>query len=61
MRRDSLQELHGSFDFVLIDPPFITREVWEKYAITARLWAEAAVRNWLTELGISDDVDRILE
>eukprot|EP00743_Colponemidia_sp_Colp-15_P009033 GILK01009858.1.p1 GENE.GILK01009858.1~~GILK01009858.1.p1 ORF type:complete len:189 (+),score=22.47 GILK01009858.1:23-568(+) len=26
-----------TFDFVLIDPPFITRDVWEKYAITARL------------------------
>ncbi|CAL1169625.1 unnamed protein product [Cladocopium goreaui] len=33
------EELHGSFDFVLIDPPFITREVWEKYAITARFLA----------------------
>lgn len=48
------QDLRGAFDFVLIDPPFITREVfltfaclwrqvWEKYAMTARaslsLWS----------------------
>ena len=36
-----LQELRGAFDFVLIDPPFITREVWEKYAITARRLTKA--------------------
>ncbi|TYZ67139.1 hypothetical protein PybrP1_009701 [[Pythium] brassicae (nom. inval.)] len=30
-------ELHSSFDFVVIDPPFITKEVWEKYADTAKL------------------------
>lgn len=30
-------DLHHSFDVCVIDPPFITREVWEKYAITARL------------------------
>lgn len=30
-------ELHQSFDFVVIDPPFITKEVWEKYADTAKL------------------------
>ena len=29
--------LHGSFEGVLIDPPFITPEVWEKYAKTAKL------------------------
>jgi hypothetical protein len=26
------KDLHGYFDMVVIDPPFITREVWEKYA-----------------------------
>ena len=25
------EELKGTFDCVVIDPPFITREVWEKY------------------------------
>jgi EEF1A lysine methyltransferase 1 len=30
-------ELRGSFEGVLIDPPFITPEVWEKYAKTAKL------------------------
>ncbi|KAA0175138.1 hypothetical protein FNF27_03436 [Cafeteria roenbergensis] len=29
-------ELTGAFDAVVIDPPFITREVWEKYTETAR-------------------------
>ena len=26
------EEMHGTFDLAVIDPPFITREVWEKYA-----------------------------
>lgn len=30
-------ELHHTFDLAVIDPPFITRDVWEKYAATARL------------------------
>ena len=28
--------LKGTFDMAVIDPPFITREVWEKYAETTR-------------------------
>jgi 16S rRNA G966 N2-methylase RsmD len=27
---DIPQELKNSFDMIVIDPPFITREVWEK-------------------------------
>lgn len=34
--------LHGSFDTVVIDPPFITEEVWAKYAITANLLMKTA-------------------
>ncbi|KAG1690211.1 hypothetical protein DVH05_028285 [Phytophthora capsici] len=30
-------ELIGTFDFVLVDPPFITREVWELYAQSVKL------------------------
>eukprot|EP00741_Cyanophora_paradoxa_P003047 tig00000663_g2959.t1 len=30
-------DCRGRFDAVVIDPPFITREVWEKYARTAKL------------------------
>jgi hypothetical protein len=30
-------DLLGSCDMVVIDPPFITRDVWEKYAISAKL------------------------
>lgn len=28
---------HSYFDVVIIDPPFITREVWEKYSTAVRL------------------------
>ncbi|EFJ13300.1 hypothetical protein SELMODRAFT_424673 [Selaginella moellendorffii] len=31
------EAFHHSFDFVVIDPPFITSEVWTKYAEAARL------------------------
>eukprot|EP01035_Chromulina_nebulosa_P020342 gene20342-26405_t len=31
------KHLLGTFDCVVIDPPFITREVWEKYTNTAKL------------------------
>mmetsp|Transcript_26756 Transcript_26756/g.58259 ORF Transcript_26756/g.58259 Transcript_26756/m.58259 type:complete len:189 (+) Transcript_26756:165-731(+) len=30
-------ELHHTFDCVVIDPPFITREVWEKFTETSNL------------------------
>jgi EEF1A lysine methyltransferase 1 len=29
--------LVGKFDFIVVDPPFITRDVWSKYAETIRL------------------------
>jgi len=31
------KSLHHTFDVVVIDPPFITRDVWELYSKTARL------------------------
>ena len=31
------KELHGTFDYVVIDPPFITEEVWEKYSEATKL------------------------
>eukprot|EP00357_Protocruzia_adherens_P024200 CAMPEP_0114989586 /NCGR_PEP_ID=MMETSP0216-20121206/10282_1 /TAXON_ID=223996 /ORGANISM="Protocruzia adherens, Strain Boccale" /LENGTH=187 /DNA_ID=CAMNT_0002352585 /DNA_START=21 /DNA_END=584 /DNA_ORIENTATION=+ len=31
------EELKHSFEMVVIDPPFITRDVWSKYATTAKL------------------------
>jgi 16S rRNA G966 N2-methylase RsmD len=30
-------ELRGTFDLVVIDPPFITEDVWRQYAVTAQL------------------------
>jgi len=35
------ESLRNSFDVVVIDPPFITREVWEKYAQTTEALATA--------------------
>jgi hypothetical protein len=32
-----------SFDLVVIDPPFITEDVWRKYAISANLLLKAGV------------------
>ena len=29
--------MHHTFDMCVIDPPFITREVWEKYTEAAKL------------------------
>uniref|UniRef100_A0A7S2BFX1 Protein-lysine N-methyltransferase n=1 Tax=Florenciella parvula TaxID=236787 RepID=A0A7S2BFX1_9STRA len=31
------EEIKGTFDMLVIDPPYITREVWAQYAITAKL------------------------
>ena len=31
------QDLYHYFDVIVIDPPFITREVWEKYSETVKL------------------------
>ncbi|KAF4753844.1 N-6 adenine-specific DNA methyltransferase 2 [Perkinsus olseni] len=37
--KDVPVDLCHTFECVLIDPPFITKEVWENYAITAKLLA----------------------
>jgi hypothetical protein len=29
--------MHGTCDLVVVDPPFIVREVWEKYAAAVKL------------------------
>jgi len=34
---DIPQDLHGTFDLVVVDPPFIVREVWEKYAKACKI------------------------
>lgn len=31
------ESLRGTFDAVIIDPPFIVEEVWRKYAVSAKL------------------------
>jgi len=34
--------LESSFDMVVVDPPFITREVWERYAETSKFLLKEA-------------------
>ena len=31
------EKYHGVFDLIVIDPPFISKSVWEQYAATAKL------------------------
>ncbi len=33
---DVPQNLLQSFDLLVVDPPFIVKEVWEKYAVTCK-------------------------
>jgi len=40
---DLPSELHGTFDLAVIDPPFITHEVWAKYADAAKLLLKPGV------------------
>mmetsp|Transcript_40149 Transcript_40149/g.81031 ORF Transcript_40149/g.81031 Transcript_40149/m.81031 type:complete len:395 (-) Transcript_40149:151-1335(-) len=51
-------ECHHAFDFVLVDPPFITREVWEKYATTTKLLARDGGRILCTTIAESVDMMR---
>ena len=44
------QELCGFFDVVVIDPPFITREVWEKYARAIRIVGKGNARIILSSI-----------
>mmetsp|Transcript_6144 Transcript_6144/g.13271 ORF Transcript_6144/g.13271 Transcript_6144/m.13271 type:complete len:184 (+) Transcript_6144:1969-2520(+) len=52
-------DLCGKFDAILIDPPFITREVWEKYAAAARLLAAPGCKIVLST--IQENQDMMLE
>ena len=31
------ESCRGAFDVIVVDPPFISQSVWEKYAVTARM------------------------
>lgn len=44
-------------DIVVIDPPFITKEVWDKYAITAKLLLKTGIDNEGTEVAANVDVN----
>jgi len=47
-------ELRGAFDFVLVDPPFITHEVWTKYAETTRFLVREGGRILCTTINEND-------
>lgn len=34
------KDMHGTFDLLVVDPPFIVKEVWEKYAAAVKLLAK---------------------
>lgn len=49
---DFPDELRGAFAMVVVDPPFITRDVWEKYAVTVRaLLAPGGARRACNHVG----------
>eukprot|EP01139_Manchomonas_bermudensis_P000561 Amastigsp_a619_32.p1 type:complete len:186 gc:universal Amastigsp_a619_32:66-623(+) len=43
-------DLRGSFDFIVVDPPFITRDVWELYAQTVRFLMKPGARLLLSSV-----------
>jgi hypothetical protein len=50
------EELHSQFDFVLVDPPFITHEVWAKYAATVRILLRPGGRVLCTTIAENADM-----
>lgn len=40
---DIPSELLGTFDMVVVDPPFITEEVWRKYGASSNLLLKTGV------------------
>ena len=53
------EDLHNFFDIVVIDPPFITREVWEKYTLAIRTVAKGTARIILSS--ISENANMLSE
>jgi len=56
---DIHEDMHGAFDFVLADPPFITQHVWTKYAIVVKLLSHEKTRVLCTT--IAESMDMMLE
>lgn len=50
------QQLLGTFDLVVIDPPFITRDVWEKYAAAAKLLLAPGGKVMCTTIAENEDM-----
>jgi hypothetical protein len=48
--------LVGTFDLVVIDPPFITRDVWEKYAAAAKVLLSPGGKLMCTTIPENEDM-----
>eukprot|EP00455_Lapot_gusevi_P032951 TRINITY_DN3597_c0_g1_i4.p1 TRINITY_DN3597_c0_g1~~TRINITY_DN3597_c0_g1_i4.p1 ORF type:complete len:186 (-),score=16.88 TRINITY_DN3597_c0_g1_i4:7-564(-) len=53
-------ELHHTFDYIVIDPPFITEEVWRLYAHSARLLAAENAKFLITTIAENANLMREL-
>ena len=54
------EELKGTCDYLVVDPPFVTREVWEKYAATVKLLAAPGAKFLLSSIHENSDMLREL-
>lgn len=50
------EEMHHKFQMVVIDPPFVTREVWENYAQTTKLLLKEDGKVMLTTISENRDM-----
>ncbi|EGR29840.1 hypothetical protein IMG5_147690 [Ichthyophthirius multifiliis] len=50
-------QYHNQFDFILIDPPFITRDVWEKYSEAAKIIGKKDQNNVLIANILASSID----
>ncbi|EAR83940.1 N-6 adenine-specific DNA methyltransferase (macronuclear) [Tetrahymena thermophila SB210] len=50
-------QFHNFFDFIVIDPPFITRDVWEKYANAAKIIGKKDENNKFVANVLASSID----
>ena len=52
-------ELIGTFDMMVVDPPFIVREVWEKYATTCKLLLKKGTKGRLLLTTVNENLSML--
>lgn len=52
-------ELTGTFDMMVVDPPFIVREVWEKYAVTCKLLLKTHTKGQLLLTTVNENLSML--